>query len=55
MKTNLKPCPDCGREVSESARRCPQCGKAFTTFGGVIVAIIIGLIIGIILFGSAFK
>jgi zinc-ribbon domain len=51
----LQPCPDCGREVSQTARRCPNCGKVFTTFGGVIVAIIIGLIIGLILFGGILK
>jgi hypothetical protein len=26
MKNNLKPCPDCGHEVSLRANRCPQCG-----------------------------
>lgn len=27
-----KPCPDCGREVSTSAKHCPHCGKpSFTT------------------------
>ena len=25
-KQALKPCPDCGREVSPSAKHCPQCG-----------------------------
>jgi hypothetical protein len=50
---NLIPCPDCGHQVSHTARRCPNCGKTFTTMGGVIVAIIIGVIIFAI-FGSAF-
>ena len=40
----LKPCPDCGRQVSERARRCPQCGgplwhktakDAFFRWGGL--------------------
>jgi uncharacterized protein (DUF983 family) len=48
MKTNLKPCPDCGNGVSHSARRCPQCGHKFTTATGFFAAMIIGLIIGII-------
>jgi uncharacterized protein (DUF983 family) len=50
---NLKPCPDCGNGVSKSARRCPQCGHKFQTATGLIAAIIIGLIIGLILFGNA--
>ena len=25
--TKLKPCPDCGRELSGTAIACPQCGR----------------------------
>lgn len=41
----MKTCPTCGKELDSGARTCPGCGKRFTTFGGVIVAIIIGLIL----------
>ena len=29
-KTNLFPCPDCGRACSISATSCPQCGRPFS-------------------------
>jgi RNA polymerase subunit RPABC4/transcription elongation factor Spt4 len=25
----LKPCPDCGHQVSKDAATCPQCGRKF--------------------------
>ena len=30
-------CPDCGRQVSDSAPNCPQCGKPMTIFAGKAV------------------
>ena len=27
MYKNLKPCPDCGKDVSKSALHCPHCGR----------------------------
>ena len=29
--TNLRRCPDCGREVSKRAAACPQCGAPVST------------------------
>jgi len=26
MATQLRPCPDCGHQVSSRANRCPNCG-----------------------------
>ena len=30
-------CPDCGRQVSDSAPNCPQCGKPMAMFSGKTV------------------
>lgn len=46
MKGNLVECPSCGTKISRSARECPRCGKPRTTWTGVIVAVIVGLIVG---------
>jgi len=27
-------CPDCGRQVSDSAPNCPQCGRPMSMFSG---------------------
>jgi uncharacterized protein (DUF983 family) len=50
---NLKPCPDCGREVSKSAKSCPQCGRAMKKETGLVTAtltviFIVLLVLGII-------
>jgi predicted amidophosphoribosyltransferase len=50
----LKPCPDCGKEVSVNAVSCPHCGRKLKqeqTATGLLAAIIIALIIGGLLFG----
>lgn len=46
----MKTCPSCKTEIADSANPCPKCGHKFTTFGGVIVAIILGVLIGGFLF-----
>jgi rRNA maturation protein Nop10 len=43
---NLKRCPDCGTMLAESASVCPKCGRRFSTPTSIIMAIIIGLILG---------
>ncbi len=45
---NLIACPDCSHQVSRKAEACPQCGRGIRprqTAGGVLAAIIIGLIL----------
>ena len=42
----MKFCPVCEKEIARGARTCPQCGKTFTTFGGMFIAIILGLLLG---------
>ncbi|MBU0640082.1 MAG: DUF3302 domain-containing protein [Planctomycetes bacterium] len=32
-KSNLVPCPDCGRQVSRSAKACPNCGRPLAYTG----------------------
>jgi RNA polymerase subunit RPABC4/transcription elongation factor Spt4 len=44
-QTNLKPCPDCGREVSKEAAACPSCGRKLNQVFALWV--ILGLIIGV--------
>lgn len=36
MKT--KPCPDCGNQVSQTARNCPNC-RRFTYWGAIDLAL----------------
>lgn len=33
---SLRPCPDCGKEVSLSALTCPQCGHPFAVAGAQV-------------------
>lgn len=42
----MKRCPVCTKEIAKGARTCPHCGKTFTTFGGVFIAILLGLLLG---------
>ena len=45
----LKPCKECGKEVSTDARRCPHCGVSSPTTdtsGGCLGLIIVGLLLG---------
>jgi predicted amidophosphoribosyltransferase len=39
-------CPTCKKEIASGARTCPNCGKTFTTSGGIFIAILIGLLLG---------
>ena len=41
----LKSCDACGRDMAKGARTCPHCGKNYTTWSGVAVAVIIGLLL----------
>ena len=41
----LKACKACHKMIARDARTCPHCGKNYTTIGGVVIAIIIGLIV----------
>jgi RNA polymerase subunit RPABC4/transcription elongation factor Spt4 len=42
----LKKCDSCGKDMDSGARKCPHCGKTYTTLGGVFIAVIIALVIG---------
>ncbi len=42
----LKKCDSCGKEIDSGARKCPHCGKTYTTAGGIFIAVIVALIIG---------
>lgn len=50
----LNSCPTCKKDVSSDAEVCPHCGqrlkKAPQTIGGILAAVILGLIIGWFLF-----
>jgi endogenous inhibitor of DNA gyrase (YacG/DUF329 family) len=49
MNTALRPCPVCGREVSDEADFCPHCGKPFRKRHGVFyyVCAVIGSLVGL--------
>lgn len=49
---STKICPTCKATIDAGARTCPKCGKTFTTAGGVLVAVIVGLVLAGIFFGS---
>ena len=54
----IKPCPDCGKDVSTDAQACPHCGKpvpkpvqttakvVFGIIGGILLAIALMLLFG---------
>ena len=46
---NLRNCPACRKEIARDAPACPNCGKRFATPVGLIIAVIIGIGIGLIL------
>ncbi len=46
----MKKCPDCGKEVSKSAKRCPNCGKKLKK--PIVLFVILG-IIAIAIIGAA--
>jgi DNA-directed RNA polymerase subunit RPC12/RpoP len=49
----IKPCPDCGKEVSTDAQACPHCGKPVSkpveTTAKVVFGIIGGILLAIVL------
>ena len=55
MKSNLKPCPDCGHHGSKEAAACSGCGRKLNqvlalwmilgfTIGGVGMAIVLAIV-----------
>jgi hypothetical protein len=50
MKSALKTCNACGRRIYKGARTCPQCGKTRTSWNGVVIAILIGIAAGWMMF-----
>jgi ribosomal protein L32 len=45
----LKMCKACEKMIARGARTCPNCGQSYTTAGGILIAIVIGLIIAAVL------
>jgi hypothetical protein len=45
MKSNLKPCADCGHNVSKDAAACPSCGRKFYQPEIFVLWMIVGAII----------
>jgi hypothetical protein len=43
---SLVKCADCGRELSNSARACPHCGKSRTHAGAAIFTALVMLALG---------
>jgi hypothetical protein len=57
MNPKLKPCPDCGHQISKTAAKCPNCGRDLN-FGqqvaiGAALGILALIIIGLLLIGAA--
>lgn len=42
----LVPCGTCHKPMAKGARTCPHCGKTYTNASGILIAIIVGLIVG---------
>lgn len=43
--SQLKSCDACGHDMAKGARTCPHCGKSYTTWSGVLLAVLIGLLL----------
>jgi RNA polymerase subunit RPABC4/transcription elongation factor Spt4 len=43
--SDLKSCEACGHDIAKGARMCPHCGKTYTTWSGVVLAALIGLLL----------
>ena len=48
----MKTCPNCKSQLDDGARTCPKCGKTFTTASGIFWAVIVGLLLAGLFFGS---
>lgn len=44
MKTKLTPCKSCGQAIAKNATKCPHCGKHFTSWAGIIFAVLVALV-----------
>ena len=45
----IKPCPDCGKDVSTDAQACPHCGKPVSRPVATTAKVVFGIIGGILL------
>ena len=45
----IKPCPDCGEDVSTDAQACPHCGKPVPKPVETTAKVVFGIIGGILL------
>jgi predicted amidophosphoribosyltransferase len=46
LAPGMKKCEVCHEPMASGARTCPHCGKTYTNLSGVVIAVIVGLIIG---------
>jgi predicted amidophosphoribosyltransferase len=52
----LIPCPDCGKEFSDQAKKCPNCHRPTPiSTDAIILKIIIGVVLLIIILGMAIE
>jgi RNA polymerase subunit RPABC4/transcription elongation factor Spt4 len=49
----MKTCKDCGKEISNTARRCPNCGAYHWSDGRIALAIFMGVFLLIFIIGMA--
>lgn len=54
MKTKLIPCKSCGQAIAKNATKCPHCGKHFTSWAGIIFAVLVALAAAWLLTGRTF-
>ena len=45
MNTNLKTCPDCGKEVSKKVSVCPHCGRRETALGTMFLGLLMAALL----------
>jgi endogenous inhibitor of DNA gyrase (YacG/DUF329 family) len=48
----LKPCPECGKEISSSAKVCPSCGKRIPISPIIRIAVIVITILAVFFIGK---
>jgi hypothetical protein len=44
---SLKPCKECGKEISTKAEKCPHCGVKISNHGCLLAMIVVGFSIGL--------